>query len=1106
MIKPVLKNGKFDEVDEKDIQYQFESPDQFYDSSVNLIPLQNAVTAMRLFYGIKFLDQALTLKDGDEPYVQSLKDPNTNESYDEYLGKKIGSVILNPSKDDDPSSDYTITSVSPDVIKYKNNKTGKEYSKDLYNNFAFNRKTSITNIPLVKKGDVVKPNQVLARSNYTSKNGTLAMGKNARVGIVPYKGWTMDDAIVISQSFANKLTSHQTYQYNEDEADENKLGKDHFISLFPQKYTKDQLVNIQDNGIIKPGSVVQKGYPLILSTKPRIISSNDNYLGKLSKYLKNTRNDSSIIWDHDTPGTVTDVVKGRNGYKVVVETWAPAKAGDKLASGRSGNKNTISRIIPDELMPRTKDGRPLDALFNPLGLVSRVNPSYIYEALLGKVAEKTGKPYKLPTYNKANENWYDFVKGELDKNGLTDTEEVYDPETDKYLEKPITVGNIYMLKLHHTGESKLSARAQGIYDSQQQPVKGGEEGMQCFPKGTLIHTYYGKIDIKDICEQHLRIPVLTYDFKNKVWCYKNITDWFIREANIDELISVSIKDTSKKHIHTKLNITKNHLIYNKDGTKSFIGSLKKNDIVYSSKKLFEDKNININTIKDLTPLSIETISPFKPYKSDIKTIFVYDFTVEDTHAYIANNILVSNSKRLSGLELFGLLSAGAYNVIRDGLNVRGEKNDEYWRALRLGQTPSLNKKSPFVWNKFLALLQGAGIKAQEKGDSLRAAPFTDKDLDTYNPIELKNAEIINLRTLQPVPDGLFDPSLSIAHKWSKITLSEPMINPPFEGIVSSLLGIKQKDLYDIIAGKKDLENYGTTTTAIQKALKDIDIKSMFNQAYKEFKEGPKSGKQKALNRMNYIKGLVRNNITPDQLIITKIPVIPPAFRPYSMIGETFIPGDINELYKEVFNTNQAHKELKEELGQDSDDVKENNLDLYKSIRALYGLDEPASRKLKQRGVSGFMQKLVGGTAKFSFLQRAINSKPVDFSARSVIGVNPELNMDEIGIPYDIAWKIFSPYVQRELSKRGMSLSDSLKEIANRTDKAKDALLQVTKERPVWYSRAPAWHKFNTLGGWAKLHDGKNILINPLVTTGMGADFDGDCQNGFIFLALPKDLS
>lgn len=1299
---PALKNGKLQEVNDKEVEYEFVSPNDFFGDNINLMPMMSAVPPQRNFYSAKFHSQTVPLKNPEAPLVQTLKDADKQISYEDYIGKKMGTVYADPE-----DGDVEILKITPDQITYKTAK-GLTKSKDLYNNFNFNRKTAVTNTPVVKKGDIVKAGSLLAKSNFTDDKGTMAFGVNAYTAIIPYKGWTMDDAVVISEDFAKKLTSQHSYKFQETDDKTRKTNKAHFSSLFPKAFTKEQLDNVDDNGVVKVGTIVKEGDPLILSTTPRMVSSKESQLGKLSKYLRNTRTDASVKWDHQDDGIVTDVVKSKNGWKVNVQSYAIARPADKITQ-RSGNKGLISKIIPQELMPRDSEGTPFDVLFNPLGLVSRVNANLVYETLLGKVAKKTGKVYKLPAFNNQDESWHDFVKSELDKNGISDKDRVYDPEDDRWIEKPVTTGYLYIQKLHHTGESKLSARGQGLYcysDDTEVLTKQGwknwadvnltdefytinSDNKGIFVKADKLHKYWYEGDMisiqskyidslvtpnhrhyiktphvnefrfklaKDLpkrfnlkqfgfkptdptyTSEYITLPEVTKKYEDYTKIWHSITvpikplvklmGWYVAEGCITlpnakakrwrfnicqsystnpvkcEEIENAFKDLGLKYtkwgksngmiswdisnavfvewvysnfgryshgkyigdiifnlpLELKWEFLNAYILgdgnTSSDGLAASTDSLqlvndlqrlaitmgigaipslaklncdkpilpKKNKKIYTRDKNkphyyigfhLQRQTSTVNTVNPKYTGSIERV----PYKG-----YVYCATLSTGLLYVRRNfkpLLSGNSlehlplkggdegtqaKRVSGLENSSLLSAGAYNVIKDAASLRGQQNDEYWRKVRSGELPSLAKKSPFVWDKFIAILQGTGINPVKKGpngETIRLSPFTDRQLEqAFKPVEVKNGEILDFRTLQPVEGGLFDPAMGVTSKWGKITLAEPVINPAFENTVAALLGVKKSDLYSIISGEKDLENYGTGSIAIQKALKDIDIKKMFNESAKTFKSGPKTHKQKALNRMNYIKGLVRNEISPEELMITKVPVLPQAFRPYSIMGDTFIPGDVNELYKEVFNVNQAHKELKDEIGEE--EARSNSMNLYNSVKALYGIEGSNNRKLQQRGVSGFMDKLVGGTAKFSYAQSKLWSKPVDFSGRAAINPNPELSMDEVGIPYDIAWKIYSPWIQRELSKRGMPLAESVKAIEERTPEAKQALEQVVKEKAVIYSRAPSWHKFGLLGGFAKLHNGKNILINPLTASGLGADYDGDCQIGNIFIALPRN--
>lgn len=462
--RTALKGGQFHEVGDHEIDYEMLSPNQFLGSHANLIPLQSAVQGGRLFYGARFANQALPVNNAEAPLVQLKSDMDPEgRSFDQIMGESAGAIRS--------KHDAIVSEATPDAVHLET-VDGEKVKHDLYNQFSFNRKTKMHNTPVVKPGDKVAKGQLLAHSNFTDKDGTLALGLNARVGLVPYLGHSMDDALVISEAFAKRLTSNHAYGYDLDYKRGVKGGKAHYTGLFTNKFVKDQLDKLDDEGIVKPGQIVHHGDPIILATRPKTISSSSAQLGLLSKHMKNARSDAAVLWEHETPGTVQEVHRGRSGVKMNIHTDVPTAVGDKLA-GRSGQKGVISLIVPDEHMPRTLDGQPFELLLNPLGIPSRVNPSLPYEIMLGKVTKKTGKPYVLPAFTEKGTSWNDFVKGELDKHGLADKEEVFDPLLNRKLENPITTGYAQILRLHHMAADKLSTRGQGGYDASMQPTKGG---------------------------------------------------------------------------------------------------------------------------------------------------------------------------------------------------------------------------------------------------------------------------------------------------------------------------------------------------------------------------------------------------------------------------------------------------------------------------------------------------------------------------------------------------------------------------------------------------------------------------------------------------------
>jgi DNA-directed RNA polymerase beta subunit len=199
-------------------------------------------------------------------------------------------------------------------------------TKELYNNFPFNRKTSLHQTPLVQPGQRVGPDSLLAKSNFTDQAGTVALGKNARTAYMAWDGKNFEDAGVISQSFADKMRSEHIYQHDLDVDAKTRTGKKAFVSLFPSEYTRKTLDKFDPTGVIRVGEKVEYGEPLILAAKEK-----ESAYNKVHKRGQAGHSNSSVTWDHHDPGVVTDVVMGKDGPSVVVKAYSPMRVGDKLS-------------------------------------------------------------------------------------------------------------------------------------------------------------------------------------------------------------------------------------------------------------------------------------------------------------------------------------------------------------------------------------------------------------------------------------------------------------------------------------------------------------------------------------------------------------------------------------------------------------------------------------------------------------------------------------------------------------------------------------------------------------------------------------------------------
>ncbi len=212
----------------------------------------------------------------------------------------------------------------------------------------------------------------------------------------------------------------------------------------------------------------------------------------------------------------------------------------------------------------------------------------------------------------------------------------------------------------------------------------------------------------------------------------------------------------------------------------------------------------------------------------------------------------------------------------------------------------------------------------------------------------------------------------------------------------------------------------TGPEAIRAALLRLDMDAIERDARDDIASGKVTRRRPAVEKLRIIQGLRRNDRSPEDLVLTAVPVIPAAFRPFAFAGETFVPGDANELYQDLIKLRDTYESLRDVVGEEG--VSDLNLNLYDGVKALYGRGEAVLPKTRKRGVSGFLKQLVGAGPKQSFVQRKMLAKPQDFVGRAVITPDPDLGLDEIAVPEEIAWTAYAPHLQRRLSRRGYPAS------------------------------------------------------------------------------------
>jgi len=245
-------------------------------------------------------------------------------------------------------------------------------------------------------------------------------------------------------------------------------------------------------------------------------------------------------------------------------------------------------------------------------------------------------------------------------------------------------------------------------------------------------------------------------------------------------------------------------------------------------------------------------------------------------------------------------------------------------------------------------------------------------------------------------------------------------------------------------------------------------------------------------KVRNLQALVDLKMTPKEAYTTQlVPILPPKFRPiYPLPSGDLVPSDINKHYRDIGAINQTYKTALKEKILRKEDIVQTDSSLYNAMKAMQGFVDPVTYgKQKYKGI---IKELRGkDQAKSGFIQGAAWAKRQDLSARSTITVEPTLGIDEVGLPKEMAYTIYKPFMIRKLKQMGIPTSEAMKYHKEENEFAEKALLNVMKERPVLLNRAPSLHKHSVQAFYPLVTKGESIRLNPLIVKGFNADFDGD---------------
>jgi len=561
------KGGEVDLFPAEDIGYMDVSPRQMVSVATSLIPFLEHDDANRALMGANMQRQAVPLLRSESPLVGT--------GMEGYAAIDAGDVVTTLKAG-------VVSEVSADVVTVQLDEGGtQDYYLRKFD--RSNQGTSYNHRVIVAEGERVEVGQVLADGPAT-ENGELALGKNLLVAFMPWEGYNFEDAMILSQNLVKDdvLSSIHIEEYEVDARD-TKLGKEEITRDLPN-VSPELLADLDERGIIRIGAEVRPGDILVGKVTPKgetELSAEERLLRAIFNEKSREVRDTSLKVPHGEQGTIIavkefsaendDELGSGVNQRVVVYIAQKRKIteGDKLA-GRHGNKGVISKILPVEDMPFLADGTPVDIVLNPLGIPGRMNFGQVLETHLGWIAkqgwEVEGKPKwaaELPEQaRKAAPNtkvatpvfdgaFEEEIAGLLDSTtptrdgdrliGSSGKARLFDGRSGEPYPEPISVGYMYILKLHHLVDDKIHARSTGPYSMiTQQPLGGKAQfGGQRFGEMEVwaLEAYGAAYALQEL------LTIKSDDILGRVKVYEAIVKGEnIQEPGIPESFKVLIKE------------------------------------------------------------------------------------------------------------------------------------------------------------------------------------------------------------------------------------------------------------------------------------------------------------------------------------------------------------------------------------------------------------------------------------------------------------------------------------------------------------------------------------------------------------------------------------
>lgn len=1124
------------EVDESDVRYVLTDETHMFSDNTNIVPFLNHDSGPRAIMGANQMTQALSLKDREKPLVDPVDEKG--KTFSKRVGERYNARA--------PSSGE-VKKVQDESIQVED-EDGETHEIPLLKDFPLNQGGFIDHKPNVEEGDSVEEGELLTSNNYTEEDGSLAIGRNLRTAYMPYDGWNYEDAIVMSESGASKMTSRSIKEKTLDYEPKDKKGPKAYNAFHQNRggtMSPENEAKLGADGVIKEGETVEPGDVMAVSIRPVSVEGGNDQAARAREVMGEDlkEKDKSLTWDGTHEGTVKRVEKGSTQVKIFVKTEEPFREGDKLCYTPDHEVLTERGWVP---FPELEKEDRVCTLNPETNEIEYDHPSRITEfdhsGSLFKFendrvsfrvtpghkmyVSEDGEEYKLKRAESISQKHFHLTK---DSSGRMEKARCSPPSKEKY------EGKVYCCTVPtHVLYVRRNGKAAWCGNT----GRHGEKGIvsKILPDDEMIQDKDG--EPMDLLLDPHGVP---------------------SRANPGQIMELAAGKIAKK---------RGEPYEIKNFTPGMLDKVKKD----LKKEGLSDKE---NLVDPNTGREIPDVATGYAYKSKLKHKLDKKFKARkffsDEYGYDLEGQPVGGAA-IDNLTLHSMIGHNARANLSEMSNVKGTQNSDYWSAMANNEPLPNTNESPKSFKKLRAMMEGLGVNVDRNDNSeLELTPMTDKEVEERSAGAMTDPGGYNVRkhSMDAIESSVFDPDLLGPNRknWNHIDLGEKVPNPMFDKAIGLLLqngagtkedakevrvvkgdgkksktmrsGFNFSDVKNVYTGNAKIrigDKQYTGPEGLEKALGTVDVDKTIGEMQERLKgefekvekgeKDPDGSKVSNLHMgLKYAKGLKEKDIRPeDGYMMSKTPVMPAEFRKpvvNQQTGKIMMPS-VNNLYRSLIAESNLVKNRKKR-GADADMMKEDRERLYDSFGALIGAS--GSRPQGNFEATGIMDEIasprtLAGSEQFGkqdsdaqgpkggFAQSKVVKKKMEASGRSTIIPDPNMDVDEAGIPEEMAWRMYEPFVRKRMDKETSLSPEEIKseEYDERTDRARKFLKEEMEDRPVMLNRDPSWWAYNVMSFKPNLVESdpenpvaeKAIRVpNLVVNSYFGGDYDGDTMSAHV---------